>query len=297
MENMRGIVLMILAMAGFAIEDVMVKTVAKQVPLGQVLIVMGLVGTTFFATLARMKNRPIWDRILLNPSVMGRNICEMAGTMGFVLSITLLPLSTASSIFQATPLAMTMGAALFLGESVGWRRWSAIAVGFVGVLLIIRPGMDAFDPRSLWAILAVIALTGRDLFSRTVPKSIADVQLSTYGFATLLPMGGILLYFSDGLTQPNSTQWMLILGACLFSIGAYYALTAASRLGEVSVITPFRYSRLIFAMIFGYTIFNERPDALTLAGAALIIGSGLYTFLRERALGKKQNLMDADTTV
>lgn len=297
MENIRGIVLMILAMAGFAVEDVMVKSVSKHIPLGQVLIIMGLVGTAFFATIARIKNRPVLDRILLNLSIMGRNICEMVGTLGFVLSITLLPLSTASSIFQATPLAMTMGAALFLGESVGWRRWSAIGVGFLGVLLIIRPGMDAFDPRSLWAILAVFALTGRDLFSRTVPKSVADVQLSTYGFATLLPMGLLLLMFSNGLETPTSPQWVQIFGACFFGIGAYYALTAASRLGEVSVITPFRYSRLIFAMIFGFTIFNERPDTLTLVGAALIIGSGLYTFIRERALGKKQNLMDADTTV
>jgi drug/metabolite transporter (DMT)-like permease len=196
-------------------------------------------------------------------------------------------LTTVTAIFQATPLAVTFGAAIFLGETVGWRRWSAILVGFCGVLLVIRPGLAGFDLASLWSVLAVVGLSVRDLATRRVPARISTMQISAWGFAAVGVLGGGMLAVSGGAVVPTLGQTGLMAGALSFGIAAYWAITQAMRLGEVSVITPFRYARLIFALIIGTTVFGERPDAATLTGAALIIGSGLYTFARERAVKRR----------
>jgi drug/metabolite transporter (DMT)-like permease len=282
-DNLRGIVLMIAAMAGFAVEDMFIKFAAADLPAGFILAAIGIVGGLFFAALARMQGQRSLTRGALHPAVMGRNAGEVLGTFGFVTALTLAPLSTVSAVSQAMPLFVTMGAALFLGEAVGWRRWTAICVGFAGVILIVRPGMEGFDPNVLWAVLAVVGLGGRDLFTRRIPTEITTTQLSVWGFWAVGLLGLAMLWQSGGSHWPTPAQAGYILGALTVGIGAYWALTKANRLGEMSVITPFRYSRLIFALAIGILVFGERPDALTLLGGTLIIASGLYTFARERA--------------
>lgn len=287
MENLRGILLMVASMAGFALEDMFIKWAAADVPTGQILLMLSLVGTPVFALIARAQGAGFWVREALHPALNWRNFGEMVGTMGFITAITLTPLTSATAIFQATPLAVTFGAALFLGETVGWRRWSAILVGFFGVLLVIRPGMDGFELASLWSVLAVIALSVRDIATRRIPSTISTMQISAWGFASVGLLGAGMLVVSGGAVQPTGAQLGYIGGALTFGIAAYWAITQAMRLGEVSVITPFRYARLVFALIIGTTVFAETPDTLTLTGAALIIGSGLYTFARERRLKRR----------
>lgn len=282
MENLRGIVLMTASMAGFAIEDMFIKWAAADVPTGQILLLLSVFGTPFFAVLARRQGASLWSKGALHPAVMWRNGGEMLGTAGFVTALALTPLTSATAIFQATPLAVTLGAALFLGETVGWRRWTAILVGFCGVIMIIRPGMDGFDINALWSVVAVIGLSARDVATRRIPQTISTMQLAAWGFIAVGVLGAGMLAGSGGAIWLSGTQAGYIGGALLFGIGAYWAITQASRLGEISVITPFRYARLIFALIIGAVVFHERPDVITLSGAALIIGSGLYTFARER---------------
>ncbi len=282
-DNLRGIVLMIASMAGFAAEDMFIKWAASDLPAGQILLLIGLAGGAVFALFARMQGQRTLTPAALHPAVLGRNAGEMIGTYGFVTALTLAPLSTVSAVAQAMPLAVTMGAALFLGERVGWRRWTAITVGFFGVLLIIRPGFDGFDPNALWAVLAVFGLGARDLFTRKMPASITTMQLSVWGFLAVALLGAGMLLTSGGGKLPTGAQAGYIGGALAFGIAAYWALTAANRLGEMSVITPFRYSRLVFGVTLGVVVFSERPDMLTLLGGLIIIGSGLYTFARERA--------------
>ena len=282
MENLRGIVLMVASMAGFAIEDMFIKWAAADVPTGQILLLLSIFGTPFFAVMARKQGARIWDRKALHPAVIWRNGGEMIGTAGFVTALALTPLTSATAIFQATPLAVTLAAALFLGETVGWRRWTAILVGFCGVIMIIRPGMDGFDINSLWSVVAVIGLSARDVATRRIPQAISTMQLAAWGFLAVGVLGAGMLAASGGAIWLTGAQVGYIGGALVFGIGAYWAITQASRLGEISVITPFRYARLIFAMIIGAVVFHERPDVITLSGAALIIGSGLYTFARER---------------
>jgi len=178
-----------------------------------------------------------------------------------------------------------MGAALFLGETVGWRRWSAIIIGLIGVLLIIRPGFEAFDPLSLLALVGVIGLSGRDLVTRAMPPGISSAKLAIYAFVTLVPTGWLLLAVQgqSNVMPGTADSWRLVASVFL-GIAAYYTIVLATRIGDLSAISPFRYSRLVFALIVGAIAFGERPDALTLLGSAIIVGSGLYALLRESRL-------------
>ncbi|SDY27617.1 Permease of the drug/metabolite transporter (DMT) superfamily [Citreimonas salinaria] len=289
-----------MAMAAFALEDAFIKAAsAIGMPTGQILIVIGIGGGAIFGALARRRGIALFTPVLLRPAVLTRNVTEVIGTLGFVTAITTIPLATASAILQATPLVITMGAALFFSEPVGWRRWTAIGAGFAGVLVIIRPGLDAFDPWSITAVIGVLGLAGRDLASRAVPVAISNLQVATYGFLTLIPTGLIMLAVTGGTVWPDTTGWLLLLGAIAVGTAGYYSITAASRTGEVAVVTPFRYTRLPFALLVGWVFFTEVPDALTYVGAALIIASGIYTFLRERRLARlaRDRVMNAGAPV
>ncbi|MCI5038420.1 MAG: DMT family transporter [Donghicola eburneus] len=283
MDNLRGIVLLVFAMACFAIEDLFIKTASDTQSTGQILFLIGIGGALFFGIYARVVGQKLIQPAALHRTVIYRNIGEIIGTLCFVTAISVSALSTSTAIFQATPLATTLGAALFLKEPVGWRRWSAIIVGFMGVMLIIRPGSAAFEPASLLALGAVLGLAARDLSTRVLPKEVSTLAISCYAFLAIGIAGPILmLVLGTPIAPMDAPQWKLIGAALVFSLMGYYALTAAMRLGEMGVIMPFRYTRLIFAMIIGLTFFDERPDALTYLGAAIIIASGIYTLFRER---------------
>lgn len=287
-SNLQGAVLMVLSMAGFAIEDMFIKLMAGTLPVGQILLLLGVGGALVFGALSLARGDRLWSADLRHPAVIGRTLGEMIGTVGFITAIALTPISTASAIIQAMPLAVTLGAALFLGEKVGWRRWSAIGVGFFGVLLVIQPGSDGFSILSLFAVIGVIGLATRDVSTRLVPGSISSVQLSTYAFVALIPTGAAMM-FVEGRTwvAPDAQAWAWLFGAQLTGVFAYGAIVAATRMGDVSVIAPFRYARIIFALCVGALVFGERPDLLTLAGAAIIVGSGLYTLLRQAQLQRR----------
>lgn len=288
MENLRGSLLMVAAMTGFALEDVLIKLMAGALPMGQVIALLGCGGALNFSVLAIARGRPLLSPALLSLPVMLRNLAEAAAAVSFVAAIVLTSLSSASAILQTTPLAITLGAALFLGEPVGWRRWTAIAVGFAGVLLIVQPGLAGFTPASLLAVAAVAAVALRDLASRAIPTEVTTIQLSAWGFAVLIPAGLLMmLAMGDAPVMPGTLDLARLAGAFVVGGIGYYALVRATRTGEVSVVVPFRYSRLVFAMILGALVFGERPDLLMLAGAALVVGAGLYTIWREARLRPK----------
>lgn len=287
MDNLRGSLFMVLAMACFSIEDAFIKAAAETVPLGQIIFLFGLFGTSLFILLTLRRGEIIFHPAILSRLTFIRSLCEIVGRLFFSISLVLIPLSSLSAILQATPLIVVMGAAIFFGEKVGWRRWSAILIGLIGVLMIIRPGLDGFEPASLFAVLGTLGFAGRDLATRAAPKVLSNMQLGIYGFFILMPTGILILLFNGethSLVLPNSLASLQILGTILFGFTAYYSLTVAMRIGEVSVITPFRYTRLIFALIIGVTLFGERPDTLTIVGSAIVILGGIYTLLRSRAL-------------
>ena len=288
MDNMRGIMLMVLGMAGFAAEDMFIKLAAGQLPVGEILLVLGLVGALIFAIYARLNGTSVISRGFFHPAVVVRNLAEMLGGLCFVTALSLIPLATATTILQATPLLVTMGAALVLGEAVGWRRWTAILVGFGGVLLVIRPGLEGFEPEVLWAVAGVLGLGVRDLASRKVPKTISSLQLSAWGFFAVGVSGAVLMAVTGQAVMPDATEAMYLGGALSVGVLAYWALTEATRIGEISVVTPFRYVRLVFSTIIGILVFSEFPDLYTLIGAGIIIATGLYTIMRERSRRRQE---------
>ncbi len=294
MDNIRGSMLMVFSMLCFAIEDMFIKQMASAIPIGQILVLLSFGGILIFGSAAILREGGQLFSHFFHPIVVGRNLCDAFGTIGFLTAIALIPLSTASAILQATPLMVTLGAAIFFRESVGWRRWTATIVGLCGVLIIIRPGLEGFDARSLFAVMAVVGLGARDLFTRILPRDISTMKTSTYAFVTLIPTGvGLFLVQGDPIAIPDTANTLRLLAALLIGVIAYYTIVAATRVGDLSMISPFRYSRLVFALIIGVVAFGESPDALTLVGAAIIILAGLYTIMREARLRRASNATKA----
>ncbi len=281
-NNARAIGLMVLSMALFAVEDALIKLLSVDLGTGQIMVILATAGAVIFTTMAKRQGTRILTRDIWGRAVVIRNVGEIVGTIGIVTAIALTPLSVASSILQATPLVVTMGAALFLGESVGWRRWTAVLVGFAGVLLIIRPGSEVFDPNALFAVVAVVGLGARDLATRLLPSHITSVQVSAYAYWAIVPPALILMTLQGGWNPVQTISTLYLAVAVVIGVAAYYILTYSIRIGDLSVIAPFRYTRLVFALILAMIVFAERPDTLTLVGAAIIIGTGLYALYRER---------------
>ena len=280
---------MVASMAGFALEDMLIKRLSTGLPTSQIVLMIGLAGMAVFALLARMRGEAVAPRAVFGRAVMLRNLGEAVGVVGFVTALALVPLSVASAILQGLPLVATLGAVLFLGETVGWRRWSAIAVGFAGMLIIVRPFGQGFDPAALFAVLGVAGLALRDLATRRVAGAVTSVQLAIWGFAALLPASIVLAPFGDTAPRmPVAAEWVQFAAILVLSVSAYWMMTIASRVGDVSFVAPFRYSRMVFALILGWLAFSERPDTAMLIGSAMIVGSGLYTFFRERALSTRR---------
>jgi drug/metabolite transporter (DMT)-like permease len=278
-DNQRGAAYMTASMAGFAVEDVFVKAASQSLPLGQVMLTMGLAGMLVFAAMARARGEALFPAAFLTGPMLIRSGFEVTGRLFYGLAITLTALSTTSAILQATPLVVVAGAALIFQERVGWQRWLAVLAGFLGVLVILRPGAE-FSVLSLFAVVGLLGFAGRDLATRAAPKGLSNRQLGTLGFAMFATAGAILLAITGGARVPDlPTLAQLAAGAGFGALG-YHALTHAMRTGEVSAVTPFRYTRLIFALVLAMALFGERPDLATWLGAALVVGSGLVALTR-----------------
>ena len=288
MQNLKGILFMILAMAGFACEDLFIKILSESLPISEIIIILGFGGSIIFLAIGLVTKAPIFHQDLLAIPIIIRTLCELFGALFFVLAIALTPLSSASAIIQVMPLLVTIGAAVIYKERVGWRRWTAVFVGFLGVLLILRPGFGSFMPASIFALLGAIFLAGRDLATRAIEIKLPSVTISLYAFLAFGVSGILLIPFSPEMIIPSSNEIVYFVGASAFGVIAYYSIVIAARTGEMSVIAPFRYSRLVFAMLLSIIVLSERPDMLTLIGATIIVASGVYTFVRENLLNKNK---------
>ncbi|MEL6840338.1 MAG: DMT family transporter [Pseudomonadota bacterium] len=285
MENLRGAAFMVFAMFCFAVEDALIKQLSGTIPAAQVLAFICLGGLIVFLVWSRIKHIPLWHPDYLDPRVIARSLCEVIGSCFFVSALALIPLTTASAVIQATPLVVAMAAALFLKQPMGWRRWIAIVVGFCGVLLIIRPGMEGFVPATLLAVGGMLGLAARDVITRSLTVSLSGVQLGIHAFAIVTPAAlALSLIQGQRLVQPAGVEWAILGAGVIIGMIAYLAIVAATRTGNAGIISSFRYSRMVFALVIGYIAFAEIPDAPTLIGAAIIIGSGLFTLWREARL-------------
>ena len=281
--NLLGSFWMVASMAAFAVEDAFVKAASEALPVGQILIIFGFGGAFVFACLALMNSEQLFSTEVTSRPMLIRAVFEVTGRLFYVLAIALPPLSAATVILQATPLVVVAGAALVFGEQVGWRRWTAILIGLAGVVVVIQPGTNSFSALSILALIGMIGFAGRDLASRAAPASLSTNILGVYGFLSVVVAGAIYtLWQGAAFEQPGTEISLLLLGAVLAGAVAYASLMKAMRTGEVSAVTPFRYTRLLFGIALGVMVFGEQLSVSMMAGSGLIVLSGLFILWRQR---------------
>lgn len=279
---------MAVSMAGFTINDAMVKMVLASANQGQVMLVRGAFATVMVALLAWSQGALRLPRQAVHPLVALRALGELAATLSFLAALARMPLANVSAVLQALPLAVAMGAALFLGEKVGWRRWLAIAAGFVGVMIIVRPGVDGFDAYSLLALVCVFFCAVRDIATRLIPDDVPSLLVSTVTAAAVTAAGAILVVPFGGWTPMSTGEFGLMFCAAALVLVGYQFSILGMRTGDISFVAPFRYTALLWAILLGFVVFGDVPDLPMIVGSAIVVASGLYTLYRERVVGRRR---------
>ena len=279
--NLKSIILMIIGMGCLTLCDLLIKIASQTLPLGQVMIVFGVGSITVFLGLMRIKGESVRLSPFTNPAVVLRNIGDLIAINGMCLALVLVPISTIGAVIQTVPLMVTAAAALFLGERVGKRRWLAIVIGFLGTLFIIQPGAANFDITTTFVLIAAVGMALRDVTTKLVWEKFSTLLLSSYTSALFIISGSFLLIISGGASVPDIG--MIAILAAMVASGSlgFFFTTKAVRLGDVSVVIPFRYTRILFSLAAGTLILSEQLNALMLFGSALTIFSGLYIWRRE----------------
>lgn len=282
--NLTGALLMMAGMACFTLNDTLLKATGGEVPLFQLLFLRGLLASILIAGLAWLRGalhlrieRRDWKIIAI------RSGAEVAAAYFFVAALLNMPLANITAILQVLPLTVTLGAALFFGDPVGWRRMLAIAIGFCGMLLIVRPGPEGFSLWSAYALIAVVCVTVRDLSTRRLSRAVPSLMVTLCASASVFVASGLASLGTPWQPLAGDMTALIVLAA-IFVVGGYFFSVQVMRVGDVSFVAPFRYTGLIWALVLGWLVFGDFPKPLTLIGAAIIVGTGLFTLYRERNL-------------
>lgn len=284
--NQIGALFMMASMACFVMNDTLFKVTDGAVPLFQLLFLRGILTTTLVIVLARRLGSLHFNIARRDWGLIGlRSAAEMGAAYFFVTALFNLPLANVTAILQVLPLTVTLGSALFFKEAVGWRRMTAILIGFIGMLLIVRPGSDGFNLYSIYALMAVLSVTVRDLATRRLLSDVPSMTVTLSASLTVMIFSGVASLATPwvGISALNG---LMIVGASVFILGGYYFSVRVMRVGDVSFIAPFRYTGLVWALILGWFVFGDWPTNLTLLGAAIVVTTGLFTLYRERTVKK-----------
>tara|TARA_R110002072_G_scaffold92050_2_gene205111 strand:+ start:1333 stop:2238 length:906 start_codon:yes stop_codon:yes gene_type:complete len=286
-DNLRGAAFMTGSMVAFTVNDTFLKGLSLDIPLAQTLFVRG-VGTTLFLLMisyfmGQLRfdfSRKDWLLILI------RAAAEIAAAYLFLTALFHMPIANVSAIMQVMPLSVALAAAVFFREPLGWRRVLAIAVGFGGVLLIVRPGTEGFNIYSAYVLAAVVCVTVRDLAARRLSRSVPSTMVAVIASAAVALSGGGLTAASDWVTLDQSA-WLNTIGAMFMVVLGYLFSVTAMRIGEIGFVAPFRYASLIAALILGYFVFGDWPRNITLVGAFIVVATGMFTLYREQVAAKR----------
>jgi drug/metabolite transporter (DMT)-like permease len=285
-QNIRGILAMLASMAAFVLNDALMKVAASTLPTGEVIFLRGLFAVPMLAVLmiATGGGRDIL-RAFAHRGILCRGTVEIAAAVLYLSALFHMPIADITAVLQATPLAITAGAALFLGAPVGWRRWLATLIGLAGVLVIIRPGASAFDSYAWLALLSVAFVAARDLITRQLDSGLPTFAIALVSM-TLVALSGLGFLAFETWVWPQPDATLALLGAGIAMLSAQYWIILAMRTGEIAAVAPFRYSIILWAILAGYLVWHETPDFLSWIGIAIVTGAGLYTFLREQRLAR-----------
>ena len=278
---------MIIAMAGFSVLDFSIKNLSNRLPVSQILILIGFFQFSWFWIISTYKHSALFSEKIKNKFFIARTLADLLAAIFFCIAIARTPLSSASAIIQINPLIVSIFALFFLSEKVGWQSWLAILTGLIGMLLIIRPGSESFLPESIFAVIAVVMFSLRDISTRLISGEISTLLVSTWGTIGCMIAGIISIpFFSVPLLPTNYELFTIFLVSPIGCI-AYFSLVRATQRGNVSIIAPFRYTRLLFTLILSFFFLNERPDFIMLLGIFMITFAGTYHILN---MAQKLNL-------
>lgn len=286
--NMRGAALMVGSMVCFTVNDALMKAVSADIPFFEAVFLRGVVTTVLLVVLARGLGHLSLDIGRRDWLFVGlRTLGEVAATYFFINALFKMPLANISAIMQALPLTVSLAGALFLKEAVGWRRLSAILIGFLGVMLIVRPGPDGFNLYAIYGLVAVAAVTLRDLATRKISSRVPSLSVAVSASVAVTVFGAVGTF--QETINPVSVLSAAKLGfAGIFILGGYVFSVMVMRGGDIGFIAPFRYTSLIAALILGLAVFGDWPDQLTLLGAAVVVATGIFTLYRERRMARAQ---------
>ncbi|MDB5649121.1 MAG: ribN 2, partial [Hyphomicrobiales bacterium] len=279
-DNKRGMLAMIAAMAAFAINDAMMKYLAASLPVSEIMLLRGIVAAVLIAGVMWRTGDLVHFHEARRGPVLLRAFFEAAVTIVYVTALRSLPLGLVTSILQATPLIMTAMAASWGRETVGWRRWSAVAVGFGGILLIAQPSPHGVEPAMGLALLAAFLVTFRDLSTRLVPPRVPSLVIVLAASLGSTAAGGVVA-LNETWLWPGQHETILICAAAVTVLAGNLFITIAFRGTEVSAVSPFRYAAVPFALLIGYLVWRDIPNALATCGIVLVVGAGLYAMHRE----------------
>jgi len=282
-ENLRGILAMLAAMGSLIVNDAFVKIAAAELPTGQAIFLRGLLTTLLCATLVLATVGAPALALAGRPRVPARACAEVAATILYLSALTRMPIADATAILQFTPLAITAGAALFLGAQVGWRRWLATTVGLIGVLIIVRPGGSGFNPYSLLALAAIVFVAARDLLTRGVGREVPALVIAATSAASVT-LASLAFALFETWAWPTPSAVLVLVCAGVGLLGGNYWIVIAMRSGDIATVAPFRYSIILWAVAAGFIVWGEMPDPMSWLGIAIVTGAGLYTIMRERRL-------------
>ena len=295
-DTVRAILAMVASMLSFSAGDTLIKLMGETLPVGEMLFLRGVVASALLLAFCSRTGAFAHAQLLLSQRVGWRFLMEALCSVLFFVALVRMSLADVAAIAQFTPVAVMAGAAVFLGEAVGWRRWLSAGIGFLGVLLIIKPGSSAFQPMALVALASVIGVAIRDLITRRMPKALPTSLLATSSTISGLTVGLAMAPFEQAWHWPSGTEVAAMAACALFVLGAYVFGIIAMRIGLTSVTSPFRYTYMLFATLSSLFVFHEQPDAGSLAGIALIIGAGLYLLHREQIAARKSTAAPAAET-
>ena len=285
-DNLLGAALMTCCVLAYVLNDAVMKLLFADIDFFQAIFLRGLVSLPPLLVLALMTKTLLQKYSAKNQRLMIiRILAEIGTTVTFLTALKHMPLANVTAILQSLPLAITMAAAIFLGEPVGWRRWSAICLGFTGVLIIIRPGLAGFNSYSLLALAAVLLLTVREISTRQLDKKIPTVTVALSTTLGITAFAALML-IGDEWAEINFVSWSLIIAAAAAVTVATLLSVVAMRTGDIGFVSPFRYTSLIGAIGLGILLFGEWPDGMTLLGAVIIAFAGIYSLYREQLFNK-----------
>lgn len=286
-ENTKGAVLMMAAMASFACSDAVVKSLLEHLPLFQAIFLRGAITTVLvLLVLSRFAGRV---SLRMPPKdmfwVVVRSLCEIGASILILRALQFMPLGNVTAILQASSFVIAIAAALFFGQRLGWRRLLAITFGFIGVLFIVKPGTEGFDKSALLAIAGMLFVSLRDLSVRNLSSAATTTTVTLAATVAVTVMSAVMLLGGTWVPVTPFAFGLAAVGGG-FLLAAFAFSIAAMRVGEISAVTPFRYTALVWALILGFVVFGDWPDAFALLGVAIIAGAGIYTVMREARRAK-----------